>query len=308
MSRTYRWLPLVVPISVIVACGGTEVASRWVTDGIVVDGQTEEWSGPELTYVERLSGAIGAANNDSSLYLMVRFGDPDLGREVAFGGGSVWWSPDGKKKKDIEIRFAPLFDKSHPPEESARADSARAGRRGPRGGFRHAPGAGPWDGPVEGPLHNLVTLRHEGGEKLLLNAEPGPVAAASAFHAGLHCYEVKIPLESGGVDGWAMESKPGAEVHVRLELGGVSSEEEGARGEGEGPRQGAPGGGTGPGGGMGPGGMPPGGMGGGRGGPRGIGGPGGMGRGRGPTDMMQKTEFWCAIKLAEHPEGASGAE
>ena len=116
MRRTYRWVPLAAAISVIVACGGTDVGSRWVTGAVVVDGDTEEWAGPGLTYVERLSGTLGAANNDSSLYLMVRFADPNLGRKITLGGATIWWNRDGKKRKDIGIKFAPLFHVDHPPE------------------------------------------------------------------------------------------------------------------------------------------------------------------------------------------------
>jgi hypothetical protein len=298
MSRKACWLPLVAVISGVVGCGGTDVGSRWATNAVVVDGDTEEWSGPELTYMEKLSGAVGAANTDSSLYVMVRFADPVLGRKIAVGGATVWWNRDGKKKKGIGIRFSPLFDTSHLPEQMRGSETARPDGRGAGGGPPDGPGAGPREGRPEGRLHNIVTLVHEGGEMLLLEGEPGPVAAASAFRTGLYCYEVQIPLHSSDAGLWAIESKPGEDVHLCLELGGVNAETEEAGGEGR--REGTPGSG-----GMGPGGMPPGGMSGGRGGPGGMRGLGGMGRGRGPEDMMQETELWCKIHLAEGPHDTS---
>jgi hypothetical protein len=292
-NESSRRLRLTAAFAGIVACGGTDVTARWATDAIRVDGDGVEWSGPELAYVEDVSGVVGAANNDSSVYVMLRFADPRMGRKVMLGGATVWWNKDGKKEKDVGVRYGPVIDLSHILEQGGDLREALS-RTG-----------GPGSAPQEGTLHDLVTLLDEDGETLLLEGEQRGISAGSAYEDGIYCYEIEIPLHRGEDDSRSVDVPLGDGIRLCVELGGLSSEAREMLQQMMGERRGRMGGG--PGGGMGPGGRPPGGMGGGRrGGRAGMGRPGAMGRGGGPTDMLEEKELWCTIRLAERPEKTAG--
>ncbi len=295
MRRSNLGLPLAAAFGVTLACGGPEVVARWATEPVGVDGDGTEWAGAELACVEDVSGVVGAANNDSSLYVMLRFSDRRMGRKVMFGGATVWWNKEGKRKKDVGVRYAPVIDLSYVLEQGGDVREALS-RTG-----------GPGSAPQEGTLHDVVTLLDDNGETLLLEGEQRGISAGSAYRDGIYCYEVEIPLHRGEADSRSIEVPLGEEMHLCVEMGGLSPEAkemmEQMIGEGRGP-MGRPSGG-----GMGPGGMPPGGMGPGGAGGRGM--RGGPGRGQegpgGMSDMFEKKEIWCTIMLSKGPENAPGS-
>jgi len=282
---------LIALILVLLAgCGAEKIESTWASNPIVVDGYTEEWPASQLTYVEKVRGVFGAANDDSSLSVMFRFRDQRIAQKAMLGGATLWWGRDGEKDKDLGIRYAGKFDSKQTLAELPDPENMMMRGGGGRVRFRE---------PEEGQLHDQIMVVELGVETPLESYGEKRLAAMSTYHNGFYTYEVTIPR------GWTelypntSNAGPGEEIRMCVELGGMDPKDreiledamkDQMRGSG----------------GMGPQG---GGMGGrgGRGGPGGgMGGPGG-GRGReGMKDMFDKEEMWFTIRLAEGPaEGDS---
>jgi hypothetical protein len=259
-------------------CGDEKIESTWMENPIILDGDGFEWPASRLVYVEDVRGVIGASNSDSLLSVMFRFRDDRTARKAMIGGVTLWWSLDGKKSKEIGVRFAGKFDIDEMMTNLPEPDEV--GGRGMGRGRRMAPPE-----PREGPIHDQILLVEQDVEVPLVGAR-----AAAAYFNGFYTYEVSVPLGSSALQPQALDARPGETVRLCVELGGLSKSDreqledamkERMRGDG----------GMGPEGGMGPsGGMGP---------PGGMGGPPG-GRGR-MDEMFEKQEMWFTVSLADRP-------
>lgn len=251
------------------AAGDTPAAA------ILVDGMDNDWTDSMVIYNKDLDGMMGVAFDDSSLILMFRFGNEELTRKVMFGGATLWWHHQGKKKKEYGIKFP--IQRPQPgarPERLESADEQDAGRRRNMA----APSF-----PIE--LISPVFCIKKTGEKLPWKDVAG-IAASAGNNKEAFCFEFRIPLLPDNP--YALVSKPGKKVRICLELGekvARSSMRPPMDGGGRGARMG---GGMGGGGGMRPGG--------GMGGPEGRpGSPGG-----GQLDMLsvfEPHEEWVTVQL-----------
>ncbi|MFC2166859.1 hypothetical protein ACFLQZ_02730 [Acidobacteriota bacterium] len=102
---------------VFVSCENYQIQSQWRDKDIVVDGESGDWL-DALTYVEEFNISVGMANDTDFLYIGVAVENPLVRMRVMRQGLTVWFDPEGGRKKTLGIRF-PLgsLGRGGPPAE-----------------------------------------------------------------------------------------------------------------------------------------------------------------------------------------------
>lgn len=86
-------------------CGKTiELNSMWRDREITIDGVDTEWEG-NTTYIEKEKVAISLLNDESYVYIRLVSRNSDINRQVMMSGLTIWFGPEGGKKKEIGIRY-----------------------------------------------------------------------------------------------------------------------------------------------------------------------------------------------------------
>lgn len=264
------------------ACSAT---TAYITDSrpaeraITVDGKSDDWVGA-LSMINDGRAEEGFLNDQDVLYVCIVTEDEALRRQLANGGLTVWFDPQGGDKKVLGVKY-PLGMPRR--ERPASPPTEEAGR--------------PPEEPAESEASGLEVLRpgQASPQKMRISDVKG-LEIASSTEGGLFVYELKIPLRSSSDRPVALGAAPGAKVGIGIEvpkseLGPGSERHPG----GMGGRGGAPGGGMG--------GM----FGGGRGGGHGMG--GGMGRRDMGPDAPKGLKVWTYVKLSgsKVPAAISGS-
>jgi hypothetical protein len=81
------------------------VPSAWAADAVKVDGLDLEWPAAGLAVDEDTKVAYGFRNDDRDLYIVVVFNDPKSLSSIDATGLAVYFSAEGKKKKDNGVLF-----------------------------------------------------------------------------------------------------------------------------------------------------------------------------------------------------------
>jgi len=293
------------------AAAAEKIESSPIGDRIVLDGDPSDWEGIPINYLKDSLHVSAIAHDDDNLYVMYRFADEGLARRLLMRGVTLWINGDGKTKKKKE-EFAVRYPGSKQiAEHFANEDSREEG-------YRAEPGGSGTSGR-SGPPPSLASMRQVPGQLTVIrmgmketwdeNETAGPTAA-SAFHEGVFCYELKIPIADIG--GKIADADPAKkrQLAIGVQIGGMTQaemetlqaamrEEMGSAGGSAG--RGAGGMGGGPPSGMGGGGI--GGMGGGMGSSGGMGGGrGGGGMGGSGDDMRNRMDpeiEWLSVTLPQ---------
>ncbi len=251
--------------------------SSHVTDSsIVIDGKDNDWNDSLIYYVEDLDGVAGIVNDDSSLFIMFRFGDPELLRKIMIGGAALWWNAEGKKKQDFGIRFPGTFKPGSFREMAEQRGNMEQNMDMAAGSVELITPVF-WDKKID---------------KKYSWSEINGIAASAGMVNGILCYEFRIPLNK--TNPYALNVKPGQKFRLCFELGGLENRKELLQQTGADkrpPNMGGRGGMGRPGGGMGRSGGRGGGM-----------RPGGGMRGERPNlkDMFKSEDIWINVKLTDN--------
>ncbi len=147
-------------------------------------------------------------NDDSSLIIMFRFGDPELRRKIMIGGATLWWHSEGKKKKAFGIRFPSTFKPG-----SFREMAEQRGNM--ERNMEMAAGSVELITPIF--LDKKIDKKYSWSE---ING----IAASAGMLNGIFCYEFRIPLNMNNP--YALDVKPGKKFKLCFELGGLENREE----------------------------------------------------------------------------------
>jgi hypothetical protein len=303
MKNSSLFAVLVMLLAVITgpqADAADKIESTPAGDRLVLDGDPSDWEGFPITYLEDSLHVLAVAHDDSNLYLMYRFADQGLARDLLMGGVTLWINGEGKTKNKNE-EFAVRYPGSAQIAEQFEDEEPRQGRYRAETGESKTAGRG-------GPPPPLASMRQVPGQLTVIRMgmketgdetdDSGPTAA-SAFDEGVFCYELKIPFaEIGGKVADASPSKK-RQVAIGIQIGGMTQAEMETLQAAMKEKMGSTGGQGGRGGG-GMGGGPPSGMGGGGIGGMGggMGGMGGMGgHGADPGRRMDPEIGWLSITL-----------
>jgi len=251
-----------------------KLGAQWAENAVTVDGIGADWTDLSTGYFPDQEAVIGAANDSTRLYLMVRFRDAKWARAIRTSGLKLEFQTDSKDQKTFTLRY-----RGGPTPEQMQEFTGRLG------------GDARPDFPAELRPHEgdrrafTAYIENRIEEKEIpVDGVQGP-AAAFGVDQGMFTYEFSVPLARGEVRYYGLGVTAGSKVILDATWGDRDEMRRDMREPGG--MHGGFGGGP-PGGGMPGGGMPGGGP------------PGGMGRQR--PDMPEKQEVRLQIELS------SGAE
>jgi hypothetical protein len=173
------------------------IDATWRGASLVVDGSTADW--PPLQRVDN-GPMVGAANDDSAVYLAVASNDPDVRRQLATGL-VVWFDPSGQQTQTFGVRLEGLA-----PEPLPGA----------------TPTAGVGDSLAAAPApHALDTFDLLGPGKsqrrLVEQTDAIGINLASGMEDRAVVYELKLPLVKSDATPYAVNAQPGATILVGIE-------------------------------------------------------------------------------------------
>jgi len=286
------WLASVLAFAPL-AIAATTVESRPAPGVITLDGNPADWEGVPVLYLEKSLRALAVTHDQDNVYLMYRFADERLARELLGRGVILWVNSEGKTKNKDEaygLRYGGSSEIQSALEETAgqwrggMPDGSQEGRQPPP---RPA-------GPDRMRTHADQLTRIRLGVKETVEQGPAvePAAASAAGDQGF-CYELRIPIADIGGRAAAQAPFESRKIAVGIQIGGLT-EAEAEAAEGAPPDM------------PGDGGPPPGGGMGGMGGMGSMGGPGGGGLpmggppGGGPGEMGKRVKpeiTWLTVVL-----------
>ncbi len=79
--------------------------SKWLSTPLKLDGRAEEWSGDTMAAEKSVKVDYAFRNDDRNLYVLFVFNDPKFLSSIEATGITLYFSPEGKKQKDLGIRF-----------------------------------------------------------------------------------------------------------------------------------------------------------------------------------------------------------
>jgi hypothetical protein len=239
----------------------TRIESRPAAAPIIVDGSSADWEGVPVVYLEKSLRALAVTHDQDNFYLMYRFADERLARELLDRGVILWVNSEGKAKNKDEaygLRYGGSTG-----IQTALEEIAVQWHGDPRDGpqeSRQPPPRTPGPERMRTHADELTRIRLGVKETVEQGTEGEPAAASAASGQGF-CYELRIPIADIGGKVAALASTEPRRIAVGIQIGGLTeAEAEAATGV---PHDMAGGGGP-----------PPGDSGGGHGG---VGGMGGMG-------------------------------
>lgn len=104
-STIYFILPLMILCIIFYhGCGELERNSKWRNREVTIDGLDNEWNGIRYL-VDRKSVIIGLLNDENYLYILLSSQDPRIQQEIVRLGLTLWFDPNGGKKKTFGIHF-----------------------------------------------------------------------------------------------------------------------------------------------------------------------------------------------------------
>jgi len=275
MNRALLIATTIFLVAAISGCKSKEVPGHWTENQMTIDGQIADWDGIPATFFEDQGALLGMANDSLYLYMYLRFRDPMWAKSIKMTGLTIWLDANGKKSKDLSIRYVGGITKEEMTE--AMEPNSDAMTRMMDGEQRKK-----MDEKLS--QADQFTLIDESRwylpKDLDFEGANGP-AVAYASVKGFFNYEFRIPLQECSGNFYGLGVQPGHVLGIGSEWGdaGMGNRPSGMQG------------GSMPGGGKGSGG--------------GGGGRGGGGRGGGPPggkrpEMPEKQEVWIKTTLANN--------
>ena len=204
--------------------GARQVESQAV-EQITIDGDPGDWAGISALHLDKSLPMVAVAHDDSYLYLMYRFDDQGLARQLSYHGLIFWLNGDGKAKNKHEV-YGVRYGGSQQIDQhlksgddtAEKADSAAEKDRRDRTGRRPRH-------PRHRPRPGELTVIRMGIKKVVAEAAATGPAAASAVHDSLFFYELRIPLTDIGGKVAGMPAAKIRKLALGIQLGGLTEAE-----------------------------------------------------------------------------------
>jgi len=208
------------------------IQSVWAASPLLIDGQSEDWSGDAVTS-EKSAGVDCAFRNDGrNLYILLIFKDPKFLSSIDMTGITLYASTTGKKDKDWGVRFIKksvsgaqlieYMEKMGQPLAEERKQELKD--------------------KTQLILFTATAVNKKGEE--IYPAGPVSDFDLPGFRVGrqenMVLYEFRIPLISRDVHPTGLGAEPGKDIKIGLEWGGLTKEmKEAMRGQARGTATGA---------------------------------------------------------------------
>jgi hypothetical protein len=243
--------------------GKLELNSDWLDREIIVDGKSDDWLGA-MYYFEDENISLGLLNDENFLYACLIAEDQFIRTQVMRQGLTLWFDPDGGKKKTFGIKY-PLGrqagDRSMRPGFPARREEGERGQEQFRERFKEA-------------MTELEILGPEKDESKRMSVEEAKgIKIIVRPLSGMLVYELKVPLLRSEEYPYAVGAKAGDTIGIGFLSPKLKT----------GPQRWRPGGGW---------------PGGGRGGLGGMPGGRGMPGGGRMSGMSRTIKVWAIVQLA----------
>lgn len=272
--------------------------STFTSYEMALDGDPIDWQGIPIIYLEDSLHLMSIVHDDHNLYLMYRFADERLARQLMMRGVTLWISGNGKTTKKKE-EFAVRYPGSEQISEHFESEDNTDGRSRPGGSDSSGRRSPPQELASLRQFPGQLTVIRSGLKDSIDEDNPDGPGAGSRYYEESFCYELRIPFAEIGGKVAVTDPSKSRKIAIGIQIGGLTDAEmetvQSAMRErmgDTGGMGGSRGGGTMGGGGMG-GGRSGGAMGGGRAGGMG----GGKGNGDGSRPPLDAEIKWLSVTL-----------
>ena len=195
----------------------TAVQSRWAAEPFRIDGQVTEWSQHVMSLQKNLGIEYAVSNDAANLYVLVVFRDPQYLSSIEMTGITLYFSPAGRKQKDVGVRFKRI---------NATADEliGRLEKQGQtlseekKAEIKAKPVYFLFEADAINRKGDVIPLPEAEGD-----AEP-PIFRLSKSAGGALVYEFRAPLVSRKIHPAGVGSGPGESIKLGFEWGGMTKE------------------------------------------------------------------------------------
>ncbi len=186
-----------------------EFDSTWKITEIRIDGEESDWEN-RLTYFEKERLGLGIQNDDDNLYIILKTYDRSAQLQVVRNGLTIWFDPEGKKKKRFGIRY-PIGLQEY----------GTVQRRG-----RYMDSPQPEIGEKESAeMLSEIEIIQAGEKTRLPRIAVAGIRVAMSDRAGPLVYEIQIPLQADDGLLYAIGTNAGEQISVGFETGEIKRED-----------------------------------------------------------------------------------
>lgn len=204
-----RLLPAVA-ILFLAGCKTIPVESNWATQPFTIDGDDSEWKSNALR-MEKQGIFLSVQNDQNYLYIGLAPTSHRLQAEMVRNGLTIWFGPDGSKRKKFGVRYPIGFEGS--PLLSPDSDE-----------FRKRMGSS---------LAELDLLGPERFDIYRVPVKSAPdVVARINHHDGRLVYEIRVPLSKSAGSGYGISEAPFQTLMIGFEIATPDVGSSGRPGEG----------------------------------------------------------------------------
>ncbi len=223
-ARTALVILVAILVSAFPAYGAKPIESTAIDYEIDIDGSFSEWDGMPVVYLDESIRLFAVAHDDQDIYLMFRFSDRQLARQIMHRGVMIWFNGDGKtknKKEEFAVRYPGSPDIA---TELASEGQSEGAESGGQGSGRPAGGPPPGQALMRPNPGELTVVRNGIKEEVLADADSG-IGAGSAIFEEVFTYELRIPFsEIGGKVGSSDPSQK-RKLAIGIQIGGLTRAE-----------------------------------------------------------------------------------
>ena len=221
LIRTPSTPPLLLMLALQTACMAgcrePELTAPALDRKVSIDGDPIEWDGALYSFKD-LPAAVGILHDQANLYLCLTSSDRSLRQQVLGRGLSIWFDPEGGKKKFLGIRF-PL---------GAREMGLSVGSRNGEAGVERIAWA------LGDSTATLEILRGDDTVRMQV-AQVSGIELRVALDGEVLTYEAKIPLKPDELHPFAIGAGSGEAIGIGLETPEMEPPPKGEMRRGEGP-------------------------------------------------------------------------
>lgn len=218
-KRLLTHISLAVFILIFVTTGFSKenfVQSKWTTQPIIVDGLDDDWEGDEMISEKKVQVGFAVRNDAQNMYVLFVFNDLKYMSNINATGITLYYNTEGKKKKNHAFHF---IKKKVTGEELI----AYLKKRGEVLSEKQMQSIEPTN-----TYSVYMTERVGKKDKKISIMVPIPAVLNPGFKINrkgdAFVYEFKIPLIKSEISPRGMDIKPGQNIKIGFEWGGMTEE------------------------------------------------------------------------------------